>query len=114
MVIDVNNAPGVFKDSEIVQNQSETTPRSWLEETTSEPDSARESDRIQDRSTYHPDVITDKECHAHRRSDLKAKQTTPIAIEEVSLLPQVIEVDKELQPHAVQRELSIEDNILVA
>lgn len=28
MVIDVNNAPGVLKDSEIVQNQSETTLRS--------------------------------------------------------------------------------------
>ncbi|KAH9928289.1 transcription factor Pcc1-domain-containing protein [Fomitopsis serialis] len=31
-----------------------------------------------------------------------------------SIAKQVIEVDRELQPHAVQRELSIEENVLVA
>ena len=36
-------------------------------------------------------MITDKECETHRRYDQQSNQMTPIAIEEVSLSPAVIE-----------------------
>ena len=81
-VIEVDNAHEVIRDDEIVRNPSETHSQVWLEEPTSKLDSARGSDRKQDRSTHHPDMITDKECDAHRRSNLKAEQITSIAGEE--------------------------------
>ena len=45
------------------------------------PDGEIESDRVQDRSTYHPGVIIGEECEAHRPSDHKAGQKTPVASE---------------------------------
>ena len=67
VMTDVNNAPDVIRDVEMVLDQSDTQPQSCLRELTPDVNNDMVSDREKNQSNHHPDVITRKECEAHRQ-----------------------------------------------
>ena len=64
-----------------MRDQLEIQPNDCKGEITLEPISEMVADRMQDRSTIHPDVITGEECEAHRPSNHQANQKIPITNE---------------------------------